>query len=425
MKNRAGYKCISVLFLLLPALVLKAQNARLKKLYLEKDFLTLAAELDKTNTGKNEKNLYWAFVYNAYNKPQESLQLLTQLEEAKAFKKGDSLDFYLQLTTLDNHVKLFEYKKAADRAKNLLATYTSFYDREEIEDEKQAALLWQYLSKEPAQTVLRNGDTRLPFKEWHLPVGNGKGTYDFIFDTGAGFSTITKSMAQKMNLRMVKDAFVEIGSGITGIGTKVQLGIAPQLLIGNIVVKNAAFFVFPDEALSFPLGNGDTLVLNGILGFPVIKEFGEFTIANNEIFIPAVTSTDAMVERNMIIDLLKPILYMRFNGRYWPFTFDSGADHTMFNDKFYLANKKVVDKTGTAKEVSIGGTGGVVKQPVIEVPELTFYVQKKPAVFKKAEISTAPIPTNGKVYYGNVGQDLMGQFKKMTVNFQQSYISFE
>jgi predicted aspartyl protease len=72
---------------------------------------------------------------------------------------------------------------------------------------------------------------------------------DFIFDTGANFSTVTETTAKRLNMRIMDTATIEVGS-ITSHKVRSKIGVCPEFNLGNIKVENAVFLVFPDEALA-------------------------------------------------------------------------------------------------------------------------------------------------------------------------------
>lgn len=407
--------------------MLRANDTKLLRMLKQKDFPGMEKLLMSTSLDNREKQLYNVFLLNAHGKAAASNEFIAQVRRKGQIKTGDSLDFYLHITACDNYVKLFDYRKAAAESQLLLKDYAAFYSEKDLEDEKQAASIWTALSEEKPQELVKKSLSVLAFNKdiaglWRIPVGMGDTTVKFIFDTGAGLSTIGKTMAEKMKLRFIENAAIDIKSGVTGIATKVQLAIAPRLALGpDIVAHNVVFLVFPDEALSFANG---AYVIEGIIGLPVIKELGEFTIQDGEIVIPEKPG-EKKVQHNMILDLLKPVIYMQYNNVLLPFTFDSGANTSSFSDNFYHAYQKEIEAAATKKNVSVGGTGGVISKEVLIMPQLKMQVQDKTAVFTNAEINTDEISTNGKTYYGNIGQDLIGQFTKMTVSFTGSYILFE
>lgn len=52
-------------------------------------------------------------------------------------------------------------------------------------------------------------------------------------------------------------------------------------------------------------------------------------------------------------------------------------------------------------------------------------VNGKDILLKKIDVLTADEDEKWKQLYGNLGQDLIGQFDKMTINFDQMFVRFD
>lgn len=116
---------------------------------------------------------------------------------------------------------------------------------------------------------------------------------------------------------------------------------------------------------------------------------------------------------------------MTYEGEELPFTFDTGAKTSIFSDNFYKKYETALRKEGQDGFRTMGGAGGQKKMKILQVPTLTFQIGDTTAIFNKAEVSQEVISTNEDVYFGNIGQDLIKQFTKMTIHFAGSYIMFE
>lgn len=405
-----------------------SQNIELNKLVYKKQFLKLAAIMEKENNLSDEDVLFYnALFKNALGKSNESRKMIDEIKNRHLIENyPDSLQFYLYMAEYSNYVRLFDYEKAYNTYHILMKKFANYFNEEEMEGEAQSAKIWECLKKYPPQTTEKTNDTRLPITMdiaglANIPVSINDTTCKFLFDTGAGVSTISESFAKKLKLQIIPNAKVSIKGGITGISTDVYLAIAPNLNIGNIKIKNAVFLVFPDKAMSFAEGR---YVINGVIGFPIMMTFEEFSISNGFINIPKQIS-DALYSPNMTLDFLKPIIYMGYKNQCLPFTFDTGANTSTFNDIFYVMDKSYFDGVGRIEEINIGGAGGDKKQIQLFIPELRITVSNKSIIIKDAEISKVKISTNGYYYYGNIGQDVIKQFAKMTISFANSYINFE
>ncbi|MDN5288287.1 MAG: hypothetical protein JWR38_4561 [Mucilaginibacter sp.] len=207
---------------------------------------------------------------------------------------------------------------------------------------------------------------------------------------------------------------------MNGVSTKVQLGIAKQLQIGKVSINNALFLIFPDSALSFA---GGAYKINGIIGLPIIKALEQIVIKKDTMEIPLIAG-NTPGKHNLALDLLQPIVYMDYKRKPLPFTFDSGAQRTIFSDNFYKQFKTELDATAKQDSVRMGGAGGTRKMRTLQVPQLVFTMDKKQAVFNKVQIILESTNVSDKYYYGNVGQDMFNQFDSMTINFVNSSVSF-
>src|SRR5690606_9511800 len=151
-----------------------------------------------------------------------------------------------------------------------------------------------------------------------------------IFDTGANFSTVTESTAQKLKIHIMDTTVIDVGS-ITGTKVKSKIGVCPEFSMGDILVKNAVFLVMPDEALAIPQ---IPFQINGIIGFPVIEAMKEVQLTRSgEFIVPSERSADR--EQNMALSFLTPVIRLDEGN----FTFDSGANSTMLYDNYFKKHK--------------------------------------------------------------------------------------
>ncbi|RFM29815.1 pepsin/retropepsin-like aspartic protease family protein [Deminuibacter soli] len=373
-----------------------------------------------------EHHFYQALVYNSFNDPAQSNQLLLKIrKDTAAFLPNDTLKKLYQATLYDNYVKLFDYKNAYRTGDALIKRFAHLYTPTQLDDEQQALAIQKALVQYQPQRLRKKGSAQLKVTRdiaglMNIPVVNNDSTYAFIFDSGAGMSTIAASFAQKLGLTPVASPPIAIKSGL-GIASMVQLAIAPKLTLGNnIEVYNTVFLVFPDSALSFADG---AYKINAILGFPVAKELGEMIFENDSLLIPEKPQY-ATGNKNLAVDELKPVLFLTWNQRQLPFTFDTGAGSSLFSDLFHHAYMETGDTTATPKSMSVGGAGGSKDLQGISIPTLTLQNRQQPIVLRNAFVSKEPLSITEDKYYGNLGQDIIRQFPKMIINFTGGYLLF-
>ncbi|AFD09263.1 hypothetical protein Solca_4273 [Solitalea canadensis DSM 3403] len=403
------------------------QQSSLNELIRTKNFF--AAQQVLANSEKEMtpevKAIYNAVILNAFGMAQKSNDTLLSISKNKR-PTTDSLGFLFHQTLYDNYVKLFNYREAAISGSILLKNYASYYTANNLKDEKEALKIWELLKDIPVQKITQPKAETIQLKKdlaqlWNIPVKQADSVYDFVFDSGAGISTITDSYARKLNLKIVSDSTVGINSGLTGNTTYAKLGVAAKLNFNNIEVSNCIFLIFPDSALSFASG---VYKIKGIIGFPVIKELGTLHFTENQLLITK-DSTPKTSIKNMTLDQLKPVIYLTYRNELLPFTFDSGAQSSLLSDVFYKKYQSDLDSKGVPTPYTIGGASGQKTLSAVKIPEIKLFCGASAIILKNCMVSKEMLDTNQDVYYGNIGQDVIKQFKTMVINFKESYIAFE
>lgn len=358
-----------------------------------------------------------AVLDNAFNKPEESNQKIKQLEKVKKILP-DSLMLKIWYIKEDNYMKQYDYAEAKNAVEIVLKQYDHLLTEDKRNDLRNNLKIWTALKDEPRQKVIINGNTRLKMEKdvanlKNLKISTGEETTNFIFDTGANISTISRSAAQRLKMKMIP-AGIDVDA-ITGISVKADLTVCKKLMLGNITMENVVFLVFEDIALSFPQIHYQ---INGILGFPVIEALKEVQLTQDDYFMVPDKETKIKTPSNMAIDGLSPLIFI--DGKH--FTFDTGADQTMLYAPFYLENKKDIDKQYQVVKIGMGGAGGKAEYDGFKINH-TFNIFGKQISLKGVNVLKNKI--NKETVYGNIGQDVIRQFNKMTLNFDQMFIKFD
>lgn len=371
---------------------------------------------------KNREYFFYKARYaNVCNNPSQSNKYLDSLQESKIKSSFE----YLRLKN-DNFVKTFNYEMAFETSKQLTKNFSKKFTKEELEDELNAQKIWRLLRHEPTQKINEFSSVTVNSKKdlaglTTINVEGSNADTNFVFDTGAGLSCITESIAKKYNVKIVSDEKVPIQS-FTGQMCSVNVGIAPILRIGNITVENAVFLVYPDSSFSFANG---AYVINGIIGFPIAKELGTITIEENTLTFSKLVNINVQ-EKNLFVDQLRAIVTLTYEGKKLPFNFDSGAKTSLFTKAFYESFKEYIDLNGIASKRKEAGAGGnEVEKEIIELRDQEFSLNSKPIRLKKMSIDKNDYGIYGKVNFGNIGQDFIGQYKKIIISFDNNYLHLE
>lgn len=420
----------SVLSFLIILLCFTALNAfgqsNLETLYRNHRFFELRDETKKSAYDTSPNILFYrGAVANKFNQSLDSIALLQKyLKTAKKETNAKTIaDAYEILS--DNYIKTYQYANAADALKTLSTDFKDVLDPDEVKDHDNDYKLYSAIRNVPLQTASFDGDTQIQgirdqAKLLNLPVEANDQKMNFVFDTGANLSTMTVSTANKLGLKIIEADF-DVGS-TTKERVKSKLAVLPILKIGNITIHNVVFLVFEDTALFFPQINYQ---INAIIGFPVIEAMREITLTKQDLMtIPAQAQKKTTVQ-NLCLDGLSPLVQATYNNTTMTFIFDTGAVTSALHPLFFESQKEQITKNYTLQRSKMGGAGGVQEVNSYNLKNISLEVGGKTAHFSKINLITDIINDQTKNLYGNLGQDLINQFDKMTLDFEAMSLTFE
>lgn len=247
--------------------------------------------------------------------------------------------------------------------------------------------------------------------------------YNFLFDSGAGATTLSEGMAAELKLK-VNDKTVAIKTA----GNSGQFKT-----VDTMTLKIAGLDVHAKQAVVADLNNLEKIVgqnLDGIIGFDFLKEyqvavdldkaeisvynFGFFEGQENAHILPIkLTNNIPLIEANLNID-----------GNNYPsiLLFDTGAGGSIYGNHFLnaytkglsdrLKNKRTSSSMDLSGHITKSETGGI---DGITVAGLTL---KNPVL----ALDLPEVPsTNGFNRHGLLGMTLIGKFN-MIFNYNRNYI---
>ncbi|WP_333863305.1 retropepsin-like aspartic protease [Sphingobacterium sp.] len=418
-------KCLSTYFLLFISIQLNFAQItstsfnKLCQLIESKDFFSARDlfMLNRTDFNAKEQVFILAILDNAFNKPIDSNKKIALLNKSSEVLP-DTLRLKIQRIQEDNFVKLKDYAGAKRKTQKILQEFDPLLSTEVRNDLRNNLKIWSALAHIGPQRIEINGDTRLKMTKDRAGLKNLKltingDTASFIFDTGANLSTVSESVAKRLHMDIIREA-IDVDA-ITGISIKADLAVCKQLKLGQIIISDVIFLVFPDSALYIPQINYQ---INGILGFPVIEALQEVQLTQDDFFIVPKTLTVPKKTSNLAIDGLTPLIAI--DGKHY--TFDTGAEKTILYAPFYETCKQEIEKNNTPTKIVMGGAGGKVDYDGFVI-EHTFHIGDKPIVIKNISLLKSKI--KNETVYGNIGQDIIRKFYKMTLNFKDMFIHFE
>lgn len=396
-------------------------NPNLYNFYKEKQFI----KLELSNTDKTDPLYYFykGVFANVSNKPALSNVFLDSLKSQKDLMLIDSIAFNFWNLKADNYIKLYDYKNALTTTELIISKYSEFLTEDELKDNQNTYKIWKSLKSQLPQTISTFKETTIPTKLdlaklINVTVNSEGKSVDFVFDTGAGMSSVMESVAKDLGFIFLEDYGAKVG-GFSEVDNPVKIAIAKEFNINGIIIKNSAFLVFKDEALTFANG---AYKINGIIGLPIAKDLGTITLTKDKLIVSKETKSIPLKERNLFIEMLHPIIYLKYNNLRLPCIFDTGADHSVLSDKFYKKFGKKLLSQGKIIENEISSAGGKMKYKALLLDSLEMNLGEQIVNLHNIEIYTEKHIVQGKEYYGNIGQDLLKQYKTITISFNQNYL---
>jgi len=395
--------------------------SNLKRLYDQKRFFELRGAVENYKGRDDARLLFFrGAVANTSYRPKASIAYLRQYIARARKDREWAREAYRLLA--DNFVKSCRYAEAASTYGTILARFRQGMKPAEIKDYENALAIYSSFSGTPRQTVLVGKDTAVGESTaetgWSVPVEANNQRIVLGLDTGANISLLAESIARKLGVRFL-DASVTIGS-ITSISIRAKLGVLSEMRIGNAVVRNAIFLIMDDRTLTFPDGS----MIKGVIGFPVIAGFREITFnSDGTVFIPR--RAQAKSGPNMCLDASNILFRGEYANTDFTFVLDTGAARSILYLPFLEAFEKEVKAKYSLRAEKFTGVGGSEEVPAYIVKEFSVKFSGKPAQLPEIRLLTKALTDNGKFYYGNIGQDLIKRFRKMTLHFAPMKIRFE
>ena len=392
-------------------------DRRLSELYHEKQCFDLRDSIKNAAGLSPDELFYRAVVANQFNQPRLSIALLQRFLKQQ---RDATITVEAYQLLVDDYRKLFQYGRAARVLMRLIYQFGNTWDAEKKEDAENELRLCSALANIAPQTttfhgdsiVLRDGEGRYPMSINGVPVS-------LALDSGANISVITSSMARSLRLQLI-NASVDVGA-FAGNKVKSKLAVARDLKIGRVVVRNAVFLVFEDKDLFVTDAN---FQINGLIGFPVIASFREMTFVQGESMILPMT-TNKKAEQNMCLDRQLPLVAAQFKGAHLTFVLDTGATASVLFPSFFRKYETEIKQRYPAYNETIRGVGGQREINGYLAKDLVFTIGGQSVRLTHVPVLTEETNENSRYFDGNLGQDVVNQFKRMTLNFETMSVTFK
>ncbi|WP_192348732.1 retropepsin-like aspartic protease [Algoriphagus sp. Y33] len=402
------------------------KNSFFTEIYAEtekKDFFKAAEllELHRSQFSDTENNTLLAILTNAFNQIFQSDSTVAYLLDQSDTNLPDSIRLKLLEVRHDNAYKSYDYAKAKEAVSRILRDFEHFLNADQVDGYKNSLKIWTILEHQPAQETELRGPVHQQMTRDLAGLNNllltAKGdSIPMIFDTGANLSTITRSVAKRLQMKVLPDS-IQVGT-ITGNRVYANLGICEKLGLGSAVFNNVVFLVLADEHLAFPQIDYQ---IHGILGFPVMESMGIISIDQDGLFRAGFPRTTVSKSQKPTMAMDGLSLLIQLDGKH--FYLDTGADQSMLYSRYYHQFKDEIESNYQLEEVQFGGAGGHDTFPGYQI-DFKIRVNDVPLLFPKTTVLTESRNEKWKHVYGNIGQDLIVRFGSMVLDFENMQIHF-
>ncbi len=404
-----------------PRLVNKLEN-----LIETEDFFKLKAVYNENITKLSDKHsLYFrATINNVFNKAEESNKDIDIILANYQSSLNDTLLNKLYWRKILNHINLYEYEKAAKTSDYIQTNYLVLNDSSEVATLQNEIKIWKAIKNVPKQEIIKTDDATIPMTRdkvglLNIDVAFGDSVKNVLFDTGANFSVIIRSLAEELGYQIIEADFYVTAA--TGKKVKSDIAIADELNIGGIILKNVFFLVIDDENLSFPQID---YYINGAIGFPVIEAMDEIRInEENQIFVPK--NPVEYKYNNLALNGLMPIIAVEYKGDTLRLNFDTGAARTSLYSQFYKDYKNEIVNNYEKETFTSGSGGGMIDFEGYIINDVIFKVGDSETRLDSLRLHVENIGGEESNFHGNFGQDYIKQFDEMIMSFRYSSILFK
>jgi len=256
------------------------------------------------------------------------------------------------------------------------------------------------------------GSARVPVTSGvHVPVKAGGYDGTAIADTGAQISVMMQSVAQAAHVKML-GASKDVGSTTATVSG--QIGLIPEVKLGEAVVKNIPVLVLPDAQLTITDGK-KSVSLPFILSLYALADFGRIAWLDHDKWLALGGAAPASFPDAvpMIWHPMGIAVPLEGPGGVRAAQFDSGADVSYLYENAVPLVSDAERATIIKTKRKIGGVGGVVTEDIRRFPAVALTLAGQKLMLKDADI--AKQPDTGEA--ARLGEDVLQAYSAVVFDF--------
>lgn len=404
-------------------------NVRVAELLNTADYVTLAEELPALREMVVESLLTLAdvFVMHSEGRFEDSNRAIGALGNYTD-ELGAATIFAMSNFALINHLSVEDYAGGKAVVEQLMAALPA--EAEASHRELQSIHRWMsaLAERDKVEVVRPQKDVVIPVERRQLGRGEhlvvkgkaGTASEDFIFDTGCSYANmVSRAAAERLGVEIVADSII-----ITGFDKGyVQLGVLPELQIGEVTVRNATFFVAEEIV---PANTEVEGLCEAVLGTHIIRKLGEVRYERSaERFVLPSTSS-APVERNIVCDNGSFYLICHQRGERLTLHFDTGNVKSQFSSRYFSRFQPYVEaEAGEVEQSRSGGFGGEVVQDVRNLQEVQLQIGAGAATLHNVAVSLPSSDEMGRAVLesgdGSAGVDLLAASEVVSFDLEKMF----
>ncbi len=389
----------------------------LDQLLEEKRYPEFEKQLPSATLGHNDRLYFEGILAERLNQPSHSIELLEGV--LPELMKSDYRRAVTALNALgQDYFMVGRYSQATKQYATVLRSFPRFLDQAERRTVQQYRDGFALLGSASPQSVSGQRSftvttRRSALGSANVPLRIGSNLEWWLWDTGSSISTVTKSTAQRLGLKISKGRAL----GQSGTSTKIPVSTAiiPELTLGTAIVHNVAVAVIDDKALRVKLGTQGTYQINGILGYPVLAALESLTVTGDEMQVGPLEVSSSGTTR-LYVEEFTPLLAASSGQETLMFVFDTGNDGVELTSRFL---KRFPQKFASlpSERGRFWGAGGFKAFDIYWLPELALSFGAAKAKWKNVPLFSKNRGYLVDKFYGNLGQGLLRQFQSYTIDF--------